>query len=202
MREISEYTAEVMRRADEKKRARKRRITAAVSAGVPLALALVVVLPRALKGVGADAAPQAPAEAELLPADEHELNAEAELLPADEQEQNAEVTVFPADVPEGVDGFLLSPLRFEVITDGETIVCGDPERAAALMTLIGGLAPDPEPAEHSGGSETRIALYYAEGGPDLFSLVGSVLYDDNGDQSFTLDEAALSELYALLDIKQ
>lgn len=188
MREISEYTAEVMRRADEKKRARKRRITAAVSAGVPLALALVFVLPLALRGVGADAAPQSPAEAELLP--------------ADEQEQNAEATVFPADVPEGVDGFSLSPLRFEVITDGETIVCDDPAKAAALMTLIGGLAPDPEPAEHSGGSETRIALYYSEGGPDLFSLVGSVLYDDNGNQSFTLDEAALSELYALLDIKQ
>ena len=192
MREISEYTAEVMRRADDKKRARKRRITAAVSAGVPLALALVFALPIVLKGVGADAAPQAPAEAELLPAD----------YPADYQDPNADATLPPADIPESVDGFALSPLRFEVITDGDPKVCGDPAKAAALMTLIGGLAPDPEPAEHSGGSETRIALYYAEGGPDLFSLVGSVLYDDLGDQSFTLDEAALSELYALLDIKQ
>lgn len=187
MREISEYTAEVMRRADEKKRVRKRRITAAVSAGVPLALALVFALPIVLKGVGADAAPQAPTEAELLPADDQDLNA---------------ATLPPANIPESVDGFALSPLRFEVITDGDPKVCGDPAKAAALMTLIGGLAPDPEPAQHSGGSETRIALYYAEGGPDLFSLVGSVLYDDNGDQSFTLDEAALSELYALLDIKQ
>ena len=188
MREISEYTAEVMRRADDKKRARKRRITAAVSAGVPLALALVFALPIVLKGVGADVAPQAPAEAELLP--------------ADDQDPNADATVPPADIPESVDGFALSPLRFEVITDGDPKVCGDPAKAMALMTLIGGLAPDPEPAQHSGGSETRIALYYTEGRPDLFSLVGNVLYDDNGDQSFTLDEAALSELYALLDIKQ
>ena len=187
MREISEYTAEVMRRADDKKRARKRRITAAVSAGVPLALALVFALPIVLKGVGADAAPQAPAEAELMPADDQDLNAGA--------------TVPPADIPESVDGTALSPVRFEVTSGGNKRVCEDPERARELMELIDGFVPDPGRAQSADAEKKSIALFFADGRQARFSLVDNVLYDDHN-QSFTLDEAALSELYALLDIKQ
>ena len=56
MKELSEYTAEVMRRADEKKRARKRAAIRTVTLCVPLALAAtaaLVLLPRVNKP-GAD----------------------------------------------------------------------------------------------------------------------------------------------------
>ena len=59
MKELSEYTAEVMRRADEKKRARKRAAIRTVSLCVPLALAAsaaLVLLPRSKPGTDIEAA--------------------------------------------------------------------------------------------------------------------------------------------------
>ncbi|MBR6108156.1 MAG: hypothetical protein IKQ36_00290 [Clostridia bacterium] len=181
MRELSEYTAEVMRRADEKKRARKRRLTAAVSVCAPLVLVLAFALPLALRGVSRDTAPK---EAEFDP-----------------NGYDAVFTQMPANVVEAVDETALSPVRFEVTSGGNKRVCEDPERARELMELIDGFVPDPGRAQSADAEKKSIALFFADGRQARFSLVGGVLFEDPGSQSFTLGEEELSELERLLDFE-
>lgn len=201
MRDLSEYTAEVMRRADEKIRRRRRRIGTAATVCASFALVLAFALPMILRGVGADAAPEAEA---ALPTDMSANNGGANggitdgLQPCDAPDGSAEGEIIPETA-----GRQNAPLRFEVIPAGAARVCADPGAAAELYALIDELTAEQcgasQPHIDSNAAALRIVLVFADGSTAGYMLCADSLISEQTGRSFALGADGLARLNEILE---
>lgn len=151
MKEISEYTSEVLRRAEEKNRTRRRNIGTAISFCVPFALlsaAAVFVLPRL--GLTTDSMPGAAA----LPEDAESHYVDSDSISAEPGQAAIYASIESLDEEQGGEA---------------SLVCGEPDKLAALIESIESAEADP-PADESFCRGWRITLTDAEGNISSYLL--------------------------------
>ncbi|MBR3381919.1 MAG: hypothetical protein IKG85_02625 [Clostridia bacterium] len=189
MREMSEYTAEVLRRIDEKNAARRAARARAIKLGVPTAaaaLAIAFLLPAVLRG-SAGMAPQA--------------------VPQDgESPESAQVTIAPQDESDGletVDGvsFTLSVSVTDASTGESLPFSGDAEALAALIGEIaeGGSHVDESiPELHEWDQRRLIIEITTPEGAERWLLAEGVLKNESTEVDHPLTAVQLARMNELL----
>ena len=176
MRDIVEYTSEVLRRAEEKKRARRRRIGTAVSFCVPFALlsAAAALVLRSYTRMPDAAAPQG-----------GESYTDSDFITT----ETAHTAVYA----------YVETLDDENVNES-ALVCGDPEGLAELIESIeGGAGDQSDPATDAPeGPRRRITLTDAEGNISSYLLTGLRLKNNLTGAAYALTAEQYERLLELI----